>query len=120
MQIDTRTAAGRMVLNILMTIFQWEREAIGERTQDGMDYKRSKGERISRHVPFGWRLADDGVNLIEDAAEQVILAEIIQLRKAGHTLRRIAELLNARNVPAKNGKQWRHTSISSILTRNAA
>ena len=32
-QIDTRTAAGRMVLNILTSVAQWEREAIGERTQ---------------------------------------------------------------------------------------
>ena len=31
-QIDTRTASGRMVLNILATISQWEREAVGERT----------------------------------------------------------------------------------------
>ena len=29
--IDTRTAAGRMVLNILLSVAQWEREAIGER-----------------------------------------------------------------------------------------
>jgi site-specific DNA recombinase len=118
-QIDTRTAAGRMVLNILMTIFQWEREAIGERTQDGMDYMRQQGQRIGT-VPFGWRLADDGVTLIEDAAEQAILAEIIQLRQAGHSLRKIAEVLNARSVPAKNGKSWAHTSIRSILARNAA
>jgi site-specific DNA recombinase len=119
-QIDTRTAAGRMVLNILMTIFQWEREAIGERTQDAMDHKRSKGERISRHIPFGWKLAEDGVSLIEDATEQTILAEIRQLRQNKYTLREIAEVLNSRHVPAKNGKQWIHTSIRSILTRNAA
>ena len=31
-QIHTRTAAGRMVLNILAAVSQWEREAIGERT----------------------------------------------------------------------------------------
>jgi DNA invertase Pin-like site-specific DNA recombinase len=29
--IDTRTATGRMVLNMLLTVAQWEREAIGER-----------------------------------------------------------------------------------------
>ena len=31
-QVDTRTAAGRMVLNMLTVIGQWEREANGERT----------------------------------------------------------------------------------------
>ena len=31
-QVDTRTAAGRLVLNVLAAVSQWEREAIGERT----------------------------------------------------------------------------------------
>jgi len=31
-QIDTRSAAGRLVLNVLASVSQWEREAIGERT----------------------------------------------------------------------------------------
>src|SRR5216684_2636542 len=29
-QIDTRSAAGRLVLNVLASVSQWEREAIGE------------------------------------------------------------------------------------------
>jgi DNA invertase Pin-like site-specific DNA recombinase len=118
-QIDTRTAAGRLVLNVLMSVAQWERETIGERTRDALHHKATKQERISRHLPFGWRLAEDG-KLTEDASEQIILAEILQLRQAGHTLRKIAEVLNARNVTAKNGNRWIHTSIKSILNRNAA
>jgi site-specific DNA recombinase len=31
-QMDTRSAAGRIVLNVLASVSQWEREAIGERT----------------------------------------------------------------------------------------
>jgi site-specific DNA recombinase len=118
--INTKSASGRMVLNVMMTIAQWELETIIERTCEGMDYKRSKGERISRHIPFGFRLSEDGVALIKDAAEQAILSEIVQLRQAGHTLRAIADALNSRSIPAKNGKRWAHTSIRSILTRNAA
>src|SRR4051794_4255563 len=38
--IATRTAAGRMVLNILMSVAQWEREAIAERTLDALAHKR--------------------------------------------------------------------------------
>ncbi|MGV8124845.1 MAG: recombinase family protein [Candidatus Xenobiia bacterium LiM19] len=30
-QVDTRSAGGRLVLNVLMSVAQWEREAIGER-----------------------------------------------------------------------------------------
>jgi site-specific DNA recombinase len=34
--IDTRTAAGRLVLNVLMSVAQWELETISERTTIGM------------------------------------------------------------------------------------
>ena len=50
--IDTTTAGGRLVLNILMTLAQWERETIGERTRDALRHKRSVGERVGS-VPRG-------------------------------------------------------------------
>jgi len=43
--LDTGSAAGRLVLNIMAAVSQWEREAIGERTRDAMRHKRSQGER---------------------------------------------------------------------------
>ena len=52
--IDTRTAAGRMVLNILVTVSQWEREAIGERTRDALRHKRAIGEAYGP-TPLGYR-----------------------------------------------------------------
>ena len=67
--IDTRTAAGRLVLNVLMSVAQWERETIGERTTAAMQYKRSKNERVGK-VPFGYDLAADGVQLIPNEVEQ--------------------------------------------------
>ncbi len=42
-QIDTRTASGRLVLNVLMSVAQWEREAIGERTNAALQHKKSQG-----------------------------------------------------------------------------
>jgi DNA invertase Pin-like site-specific DNA recombinase len=35
--IDTRSSAGRLVLNVLLSVAQWEREAIGERTRDALN-----------------------------------------------------------------------------------
>src|SRR5713226_403369 len=34
--LDTGSAAGRLVINIMTAVSQWEREAIGERTRDAM------------------------------------------------------------------------------------
>jgi DNA invertase Pin-like site-specific DNA recombinase len=54
-QIDTRTATGRMVLNLIMTIAEWEREIIGERTSDALQAKIRRGERCGR-LRFGYDL----------------------------------------------------------------
>ena len=40
--LDTGTAAGRLVLNIMTAVSQWEREAIGERTRDAIVLPRSR------------------------------------------------------------------------------
>ena len=59
-QIDTRSAGGRLVLNVLVSVAQWEREAIGERTRDAMRHKKSRGEYTGGHVPYGFTLAGEG------------------------------------------------------------
>jgi len=54
--IDTRSAAGRLVLNVLLSVSQWEREAIGERTKTALRHKIAKGQRCGK-VRFGYDLA---------------------------------------------------------------
>ena len=61
-QIDTRSAAGRLVLNVLTSVAQWERETIVERTTVALAPKRARGERIGA-IPYGYRLAADGCQL---------------------------------------------------------
>ena len=117
--IDTRTAAGRMVLNIMMTVAQWERETIVERTRSAMQFKRSRGERISRRLPYGARLADDGRTLIAAPDETAAAAEAAALQAAGWSLRRIAAELARRGVPTKTGCPWTFSGVRSLLKRPA-
>ena len=117
--IDTRTAAGRLVLNVLMSVAQWERETIGERTTAAMQYKRSQGERVGK-VPYGYDLAADGVHLVANEAEQVVLAIIMGLRKDGLSLRAIAAELTRQQIPTKErGTKWSHATVQRIVQRVA-
>ena len=93
--LDTGSAAGRLVITIMGAVSQWEREAIGERTRDALRHKRSNGERVG-NIEFGFRLSSDERHLEPDPTEQAALAEIRSLRRQGHTLRRIAAVLNSR------------------------
>src|SRR5580698_7654937 len=84
--LDTGSAAGRLVLNIMTAVSQWEREAIGERTRDALSHKRSRGERVG-NIAFGFRLSGDVQHLETDPAEQGALSEIHRLRNQGTSLR---------------------------------
>ena len=112
--LDTRSAAGRLVLNIMVSVSQWEREAIGERTRDAMSHKRAKGERIGT-VPFGFRMAEDGTLLEEDPAEQDVLGRIRQLKAAGRTMREIADELNRQGYTTRRGTAWRFQYVAAAL-----
>jgi site-specific DNA recombinase len=115
--IDTRTAAGRMVLNIMMTVAQWERETVVERTRTAMSFKRSRSERISRFVPYGYRLEPDGRTLTPDPAEAAALGEMRAWRAEGRPLRWIAAELVRRGVPTRTGVPWSHVTIGKLLRR---
>ncbi len=110
--IDTRSAAGRLVLNILASVSQWEREAIGERTREALAHKKARGERVGG-VPFGFRVAPDGATLEQDADEQEALALIRALRADGLSIRAIADELERRGVAAR-GARWSKSSVGRI------
>ena len=113
-QIDTRSAAGRLVLNILGAVSQWEREAIGERTSAAMQHKKTQGERVGA-VPYGYALADDGKALVPLSAEQAVIAEARVLRAAGMTLRAVASELTAIGKLARNGKPFEAAQIARMV-----
>ena len=114
-QIDTRSAAGRLVLNVLASVSQWEREAIGERTAAAMQHKASVGEYTGGDFPYGFLLGPDGEKLIENPDEQKVLIAARTLRNAGLSLRSVARELNAQGFRSRTGKQFAHVQIARML-----
>jgi DNA invertase Pin-like site-specific DNA recombinase len=112
--LDTRSAAGRLVLNIMVSVSQWEREAIGERTRDAMQHKRANGERVGT-VPFGYRIGADGLHLEADPAEQGILFRLHELKAAGYSTRKIAAELNRQGLTTRRGTAWRFQYVAEAL-----
>src|SRR5215472_707625 len=111
--LDTSSAAGRLVINIMTAVSQWEREAIGERTRDALSHKRSNGQRVG-NIAFGYRLASDGIHVEPDPAEQAMIAAIGELRDKGRSLRRIAIDLNKRGWRTRKGTEWRLESVARV------
>jgi DNA invertase Pin-like site-specific DNA recombinase len=111
--LDTNTAAGRLVLNIMMSVSQWEREAIGERTRDAMAHMKATRQAYSP-TPYGFER--NGDTLAPANSETGTVQQIRDWHSAGWTLRKIASELNRLGVATKNnGAQWYASTVRGIL-----
>ena len=112
--LDTNTAAGRLVLNIMVSVSQWEREAIGERTRDAMAHMKATHQAYSP-TPYGFERNGDMLATADD--EQGTVQQIRAWHAAGWTLRKIAGELNRLGVATKNGgAAWYASTVRGIVT----
>jgi site-specific DNA recombinase len=104
---------------VLLSVAQWERETIGERTKDALQHRIRNGQRCGK-VRFGYDLGPDGRTLVENQAEQDVLDLVADLRASEMTLRAIASELSIRGVPTKEGNStWTHATVDRLLKRAA-
>jgi DNA invertase Pin-like site-specific DNA recombinase len=118
--IDTRSASGRLTLNVLISVSQWEREAIGERTKAGMEVLKQQGVSIGQ-APFGYHYGprpskDERCPLIPVPEEQAAIARARELRAEGLSLLKIAGKLTEEGFRTRNGF-WSGDSVRSALLR---
>jgi site-specific DNA recombinase len=113
--LDTRSAAGRMIINIMAVISQWERETIGERTAAALEHLQASGVVLGR-PRFGYARASRTAHA-EVPEEQETIRLIRRLRDEGQTVRGIAAALRAARVTTRTGKRWHPTSVQRVLSR---
>lgn len=87
-------------LKDLRTAYRELREVCAElikrhhgRISDALAVRKEQGKKTGGDVPYGYRLSSDNETLIEDEAEQAVIAEAVRLREQGFSLRRIAREL---------------------------
>jgi len=97
--VDTSTASGMLVANVLASVAQWERDAIGERTAAALKAKKARGELPGR-----------------PATGPRVRKRIERQRQRGWTMQKIADKLNADEIPtARGGAEWRPSSVGTAL-----
>jgi site-specific DNA recombinase len=116
-QIDTTSAAGRMMFQMLAVLSEFERSLTAERTAGALQHKKATGQVYTGNTPFGFQAIDG--RLVEVAQEAEVVAEIQAARTAGATLQAIADGLNARGVATKTGKQWASATVHLLLKRSS-
>lgn len=76
-RFDTSDSMGRMVMNMLATFAQFERDLISERTRDKIAATRRRGLWAGGHPPLGYDCVDKKLVIAEEEAARV--REIFQL-----------------------------------------
>lgn len=112
-QIDTRSAAGRLVLNVLASVSQWERETIAERTSAAMQHLKAVGRYTGGHAPYGFQIGPDG-QLVECEAEQRVLMIVRNYREQGLSVRKIANVLSEQGFRSRAGKPFSFQVIGRL------
>ncbi len=113
--IDTRTACGRLILHVLASVSQWEREATGERTRAALAHKRSRHEYTGGRPPYGWRLGSDGKHLEEDPAEALVIAEAQQARARGLSYREVVLHLDQLGHRSRAGTPFSLSAVHRMI-----
>jgi DNA invertase Pin-like site-specific DNA recombinase len=98
-QFNTTTSMGRLMLNVLLSFAQFEREVTGERIRDKIAASKRKGLWMGGHPPLGYDV--DNRRLVINKAEAQVVRRIFEdfLRIRSST--RIATTLQEEGITTK-------------------
>jgi DNA invertase Pin-like site-specific DNA recombinase len=102
-----------------MSVSQWEREAISERTKTALQFKKSQGQRVGS-IPYGFELATDGGAMEENPEEQEIIRAVLKFHQAGLSLGKIAAQLGAHGYVSRGGGKWHPQTVKNIIAARKA
>jgi DNA invertase Pin-like site-specific DNA recombinase len=98
--VDTSTPSGSLMANVLASFAEYERRLISARTSAALQAKKAQGARLGR----------------PRAVPAEVASRILSARRAGATLRAIAEALNDDGVPTVNGgRSWYASTVAGVL-----
>lgn len=98
--VDTSTPTGELVANVMMSVAQWERRVIGERTSAAMQAAKRAGRHMGR------------VSALPEATG----ARLLELR-ATLTLAATADALNAQGLTTATGSAWTENAVCKAHKR---
>ena len=97
-------------------IAEMEQALAKVRVKRALDRKKEKNERMG-HIPYGMKVAEDGIHLEPCPEEQEIIRQMYMLRGQGYTIVSACEELNKRNLFNRNNTPWKKSAFHRILSR---
>ncbi len=125
-QFNTATSMGRLVLNVLLSFAQFEREIIAERTRDKVAATRRKGKWTGGTPLLGYDLDPRGGRLLVNEEEAMRVRAIFALYLEQQSLLPVVQELERRGWLSKSwqtrksrtraGRLFTKTSLYRLLT----
>lgn len=118
-QIDTSNAAGRMMLNILMSFSQFEREMTADRIRDKISATKRKGMWVGGPVPLGYKAVNKQL-AIDHETEPIVKYVFSRYAETG-SCRTVALELQQKfggrkfNFRGHDGSAWRLKHVRKII-----
>jgi DNA invertase Pin-like site-specific DNA recombinase len=112
-QFNTTTSMGRLMLNILLSFAQFEREVTGERIRDKIAASKRKGMWMGGPLPLGYDVQNRllVVNEAEAAVVRRIFGDFARDRSTTHMVRNYA----VEGIRTKTGRTFCKQSIYKLL-----
>lgn len=91
-QFNTTTSMGRLMLNVLLSFAQFEREVTGERIRDKIAASKAKGMWMGGHLPLGYRVEQRRLLIAETEAALVkrLFNDFVTTRSTTDMVRQLA------------------------------
>ena len=128
-QFNSATSMGRLVLNVLLSFAQFEREIISERTRDKIAATRRKGKWAGGHPILGYDVDPRGYNLVVNEPEAERVRAVFRLYLEHESLLPVVQELERRGWVNKRwqtrkgrergGKPFDRTTLYRLLTNVA-
>jgi site-specific DNA recombinase len=116
--LDTRTPAGRLMLQLLGVFAEFERERIRERSRDGVRHRVEDGGFVMSIPPFGYRPVPDphtgrGVVLDIDPTQAACIRQMYRLLVVDRVpVTQAAQALNDAGHRTATGAAWTQQTLS--------
>jgi len=114
-ELNSSTSTGRMMINILMSFAQYEREVTCERVKDKMRATRMRGLWPGGTVPYGYRR--ENKRLVPDPETAPNVQRIFEMFDRVGKPKRIVRMLNEQGIlrDAAKGRRWHTPSLANFL-----
>ncbi len=114
---ETKSAPGRLMLNVLGGFAQFEREVNGERVLLAMERRFREGKWMVQ-PPYGYRMVD-GLLVVEPAEAMAVRRLFTRYLGDGLGVKDLAREMNAEGHRTRRGGPWRPSSLHRLLTNRA-